>query len=231
MKKDHRSEFSNLSNWKEEAWKKIRAAIVILHFIIVSLHKRLRLITLWIKHASELYQPLHCDETTFTMQTLMFCNILTFFPVPNYIFRKYTVRGYINLRADAPISEGLYFDILIKFYRSIYDIYGWSREDRRSMLDWRTHNDRRGSRSPFGLSPSLASLTKWRSLYQNALALQSSPKHARSGRYFPPELTLCYVHEKWWLLTCNKLSQPTNVNVALWNLERNANNTPGDFTQ
>ena len=158
MKKDHRSEFSNLSNWKEEAWKKIRAAIVILHFIIVSLHKRLRLITLWIKHASELYQPLHCDETTFTMQTLMFCNILTFFPVPNYIFRKYTVRGYINLRADAPISEGLYFDILTKFYRSIYDIYGWSREDRRSMLDWRTHNDRRGSRSPFGLSPSLASL-------------------------------------------------------------------------
>ena len=43
--------------------------MVILHFVIVSLHKRLRLITLitlWIKHASELYQPLPCDETTFT---------------------------------------------------------------------------------------------------------------------------------------------------------------------
>ena len=39
--------------------------------------------------------------------------------------------------------------------------------------------------------------SKWRSLYQNALALQSSPKHACSARYFPPELTLCYVHEKW----------------------------------
>ena len=34
MKNDHRSKFSNLSNWKEEAWKKIRASSGLLFHIL-----------------------------------------------------------------------------------------------------------------------------------------------------------------------------------------------------
>ena len=36
VKNDHRSKFSNLSNWKEEAWKKKTLHIIIFIIIIIS---------------------------------------------------------------------------------------------------------------------------------------------------------------------------------------------------
>ena len=79
------------------------------------------------------FRALACDQTTFTMQTLMFCKI----SCTKLQFLE--VRVYNNLSTDTRIGEGLYFDILIKFYRFVSLWLIMTRQTR--MQDWRTQRE------------------------------------------------------------------------------------------